>query len=177
MKLKTLFAVILLLFMPASPVLAAGTTIGADVARGDSDSMAYSLRISQKYAPWISNSLFELGPLAEVGGHAWVDNKDDVDTVWGGYLTPGLYMTLFTDAPVQPFLSGSVGGAVNSKDRLDERNLGSHVLFRTRGSVGLSFGDDYRHSIQGNYTHYSTGGLTDKNDGYSTYGMSYNFSF
>lgn len=172
-----LFAVLLFLLSATPVAFAAATSVGLEIARGDSDSMAYSLKVAQKYAPWFSSSLFEIGPSAEIGGHAWVDNKSHVDTVWGAFVAPGLYFTLFTDSSIRPFVSGSLGGAINSKDHLDERNLGSNALFRTRGSVGLSFGEEYRHTVQGNYTNYSTWGLTNKNDGYSTYGLSYSYSF
>ena len=177
MKSLRFFLILLLPLLPASSAFAAATSLGVDIARGDSDSMAYSLRVAQKYAPWYSSGLFEIGPSAEVGAQAWVDNKSNVDTVWGAFLAPGLYFTLFTDAPIRPFLAASVGGAVNSEDHMNNRDFGSHVLFRTRGSVGLSFGDEYRHTIQGSYTNYSTWGLTDPNDGYGTYGMSYSYSF
>ena len=178
MKLKfSLSALALLVLLPASSAFAAATSVGVDVARGQSDSMAYSLRLAQKYQPWVENSLFELGPTAEIGGHAWVDDKDSVDTVWGAYLSPGVHFTLHTDAPVRPFISANVGGALNSEDHMDDRDFGSNLLFRTRGTVGVSFGEDYRHSIQGSYTHFSTWGIANTDDGYSTYGMSYNFSF
>ena len=170
------FAAILLL-LSTSSAFAATTSVGVDISRGDSDSMAYSLKVAQKYSPWFSSSLLEISPSAEIGGYAWVSDKSHVDTVWGAYAAPGLCFTLFTDAPIRPFLAGSVGGAVNSKDHMDDRNLGSNALFRTRGSVGISFGEEYKHTVQGNYTNYSTWGLTDKNDGYSTYGLSYSYSF
>lgn len=178
MKLKTIFPAMALLFaFTTSSAFAAATSVGVDVARGQSDSMAYSLRLAQKYQPWFSNELFDFGPTAEIGGHAWVDNKDSVDTVWGAYLSPGVYFNLHTDAPVRPFISANVGGVLNSEDHMDDRDFGSNVLFRTCGTVGLSFGEEYRHSIQGSYTHFSTWGIANTDDGYSTYGLSYGYSF
>jgi hypothetical protein len=177
MKLPLAFTVMLLLLVSATPAAAASTSVNADIARGDSNSMAYSLNLAQKYAPWFSNSAFEFGPLAEIGGHAWVDNKAHVDTVWGAHISPGVYFTLFTEAAVRPYVVLNVGGVLNSEDHMDDRNFGSHALFRNRGSVGASFGDEYRHSVQGNYTHYSTWGITKANDGYSSYGVSYSYSF
>ena len=177
MKTRSFFLSLLLLALSASPAFAAATSVGLDVARGDGHSMSYSLRVAQKYAPWFSNSLFELGPSAEIGGHAWVSDKSHVDTVWGAFIAPGLYLTMFTDAPIRPFMTASVGGAVNSEDKMDHLDFGSHVLFRTRGSVGVSFGEDFRHSVQGSYTYYSTWGITTPNDGYGSYGLSYSYSF
>jgi hypothetical protein len=173
-----MFSVALMLVASASLAFAEpATSVNADIAGGDSDSMAYSLNIAQKYAPWFSNGAFECGPVAEIGGHAWIDNTSHEDTVWGAHISPGIYFTLFTDASIRPFMSVKVGGALNSRDHMDDRNFGSHLLFRTRGSVGASFGENYRHTLQGSYTHYSTWGITRTNDGYGTYGVSYGYSF
>ena len=170
-------AALFALLATATASSAASTSVGLGISRGQSDSMAYSLGIKQQYEPWIASDLFELAPLAEIGGHAWVDDDSDADTVWGGYLAPGLRFTLNTDKGIQPYLEASVGGAINSDDEFDNRQLGSHVLFRTRGTVGLAFGEGSRHKLQGDYVHYSTGGITNKNDGYNTYGLSYGYSF
>lgn len=167
----------IVLWLTASMAYAATTSIGANISRGSSDSMAYSINIGQKYEPWFESSLFSFTPFAELGGHAWVPDDSDSDTVWGAFLAPGLRLTLFTDSPIQPYMEGSIGGTINSKKKMDERKLGSHALFRSRGSVGVSFGDNYRHRIQGDYIHYSTWGLTNDNAGYNTYGVSYGFSF
>ena len=163
----------------ASASGAASTSVGVNVSRGQSDTMAYSLNIAQRYEPWIASDICSLAPIAELGGHAWVPDDDDHDndTVWGGYFAPGLRFTMNTDKQVRPYLEASVGGALNSDDEIDDRDLGSNLLFRTRGSVGLNFGDDYRHRIQGDYIHYSTWGITNTNDGYNTYGLSYGYSF
>jgi hypothetical protein len=138
--------------------------------------MAYSLNLTQKYQPVLSNDILEITPLAEIGAHVWVP-KNDSPSVWGGFLAPGLRLTLNTEAPVRPYVEGTVGGAVNSDDKMDDRKLGSHVLFRTRGAVGVSFGDSYQHRVQGDYINHSTWGITKNNDGNSTYGLSYGYSF
>lgn len=175
MKRICILSAFALCLLAANIASAASTSVGGNVSRGQEDSMSYSLNITQRYEPWIDNSNMSLAPMAEIGGHAWV--PDDGDTVWGGFLAPGLRFTLNTSAPIRPFVEGSVGGALNSEDEIDDRELGSNVLFRTRGAVGVSFGDDYRHRIQGDYTNYSTWGLTNTNDGYNTYGVSYGYSF
>jgi hypothetical protein len=164
------------LMVTASAASAATTSVGGGVARGESDSMAYSLNITQKYEPLISNEVIDLSPLAEIGGHAWVPNGDD-KTVYGGFLAPGLRFTLNTTASLRPYLEGSVGGAVNSDDKFRDRKLGSHALFRSRGAVGVSFGDELNHRLQGDYIHYSTWGLTKHNEGHGTWGVSYGYSF
>lgn len=174
-KLLLLSALCTILF--SASAMAAATTAGVNVSKGESDSMAYGINLKQQYEPWVANELFELAPMAEIGGHAWVSDDSDVDTVWGGYLAPGLRFTLNTGKNIQPYVEASLGGAINSDENFDDRKLGSHILFRTRGSVGVAFGDETRHRIQGDYIHQSTAGLTDDNDGYNTYGLSYGYSF
>jgi hypothetical protein len=160
----------------ASAVSAATTSVGLGAARGESSSMAYSVNVTQKYDPLVSNDVIDLAPLAELGAHAWVPDGDD-ETVYGGFLAPGLRFTLNTTTFIRPYLEGSVGGTVNSDDRFRSRRLGSHVLFRSRGAVGVNFGDEFRHRLQGDYIHYSTWGLTTHNDGYGTWGVSYGYAF
>ena len=170
-------SVLLVTLCMTATAIAASTTAGFGISRGQNDSMAYSLNIKQRYDPWMASDIFELAPLAELGGHAWVSKHSGTDTVWGGFLAPGLRFTLHTDKNLQPYLETTVGGALNNSSRFDDRQLGSQVLLRTRGSVGLGFGEGARHRIQGDYINYSTGGLTKRNDGYNTYGVSYGFSF
>lgn len=172
-KLKIL-ALSLGMVLICGSALAAETTVGGSVARGEGSTMAYTLSVRQSYEPWLSGEMGSLQPTAELAGFAWVD---DDDTVWGGSLAPGLRFTMFTSANFQPYMEGSVGGAVISDDKFDSRDLGSNALFKTKGIVGVQFGESMRHSVQGEYTNYSTWGLTSDDDGYSTVGVSYGFSF
>lgn len=175
-KIKILIAAAMLLWMSASAVHAESTSVGLNISRGSGDSTAFSLNLMQKYDSWLDSSLFSLTPLAEIGGHVWIPD-DDGDNVWGLYVAPGLRFTLFTNTNFRPYLEGSVGGSLNTKKKIDDRKLGSNLLFRTRGSVGITFGETFRHRIQGDYIHYSTWGITDNDAGYNTYGISYGYSF
>ena len=171
-------SVLFVTLLAASVAIAASTTAGVGISRGQNDSMAYSLNIKQRYDSWISNDAFELAPLAEIGGHAWVARRDSAnDRLYGGFLAPGLRFTLYTGKNFQPYLEATVGGALNNENKFDKRELGSYLLLRTRGSVGVAFGEEARHRIQGDYTNHSTGGITKKNDGYNTFGLSYGYSF
>lgn len=176
-KIQLIILAVLFLCFSAGLAGAASTSVGFGLSRGSSHSTAFTLKLMQKYEPWLETSLFSLSPLAEIGGHAWVPDDGDADTVWGAYLAPGMRFTLHTNTFFQPYLEGSIGGALNTKKKMDERKLGSHALFRTRGSVGVTFGDGFRHRLQGDYIHFSTWGLTDNNAGYNTYGISYGYSF
>lgn len=174
---QLLCSVFLLIALTAGTAFAATTSVGLNASRGDKDSMAYRLSISQLYASWISNGVLELSPIAEMGAHAWVPDDSGEDTIWGAFVAPGIRFTLLTDKGIRPYLEGSFGGAFSTEREIDTRDLGSHALFRTRGTVGLSFGDDFRHRIQGDYVHYSNFGIANHNDGYNTYGVSYGYSF
>lgn len=177
MKKRLLLAALLCVVALNGPALAASTTVGGNISWGQGDSTAYTLSISQMYEPWISADVCELAPLAEIGGHVWNPDESDKDAVWGGYIAVGLRFSLITNKPIKPFIEGSFGGVVNSDDTMGTRDLGSHALFRSRGSVGVNFGEAYNHKIQGDVIHFSTAGLTNNNDGYTTYGVAYGYSF
>ena len=174
-KPSFLLALLMSLFFVTGTAYGAGTSAGFSAARGQSDSYAYSLFLRQSYEPWLSGSIGELAPNVEIGGHAWT--HDDTDTVWGAYAAPGVTFTLFTNAALQPYMGGSLGGAINSEDKVGARDLGSHALFRTKGVVGVQFGESLNHRLQGEYINYSNWGIANTDDGYSTYGVSYGYSF
>ncbi len=171
-KKLTLGVAVACLLALSGPALA-DTSVGGGVAYGDGGTAAYTLNVRQSYEPLFTSEILELQPFADLSVHAWNDDE----TVWGASLAPGLRLTLFTTAPFQPYLAGSVGGTVLSDEKFDDRDLGSHALFRTQGAVGVRFGENLKHRVQGEYTNYSTWGLTDTDDGYNTYGVTYGYSF
>lgn len=158
----------------AGSAFAANTSVGFGAARGESRSTAYTLSVNQIYEPWFGNSVVELAPTAELAGHYWKKGSDDA---WGASLAPGLRLTLFSDGSFNPYIGASVGGAAMSERDLGPRDMGSHVLFKTKGVVGVEFGETNRHRLQGEYTHFSNWGLANTDDGYGTIGGSYSFSF
>ena len=171
---RLLSAVLFCLLTFSATAHASNTSVTGNIGFGDDSTKTYTLSIHQQYEPWFSNSLGELKPTAELGGTYW-DNTDG--SLFGAYLTPGVVFTMFTNSSIQPYLAGSVGGILLTEDHIDDRELGSNALFRTKGAVGVQFGDGMQHRIQGDYTHHSTWGLSDKDDGFSTYGVSYGYSF
>lgn len=166
-----------LLLVTVSPCIGAQTSVNVNVSKGESSTMVYDLNVKQTYDAWVSNANFELSPFAQLGGHAWVPKHGSDDTVWGGDFTPGLRFALNTSAMLQPFFEGAVGAAINNEKKVGPRELGSHVLFKYRGSVGVSFGESYQHTVRGDYTNHTTLGMTKKDDGFGTYGVSYGYSF
>ena len=109
MTRKILFGTAVALLLAFAGPAQADTSVGVGAAFGDDDSAAFTLNLRQTYDPLVSSELAEIQPFVDLGVHAW--NGDD-DTVWGASLAPGLKLTLFTTAPFQPYMAGSVGGAV-----------------------------------------------------------------
>lgn len=155
----------------------AQTSVNIDVARGESHSMAYSISAYQTYEPLISGSVGELIPTTELSGHLWTPDDRDDDNVFGASLAPGLKFRMFTESNIHPFIAGSVGGIVLSDDRMGPRKLGSRVLFKTQGAAGVEFGEESQHKVQAEYTSYSNWGIAKNDDGYTTVGVSYGYSF
>lgn len=164
-----------LLICSAGVAVASSVDISGSVARGQADSMAYQLGVTQTYDPLISNEVLGLTPFIGLSGHLWVPS--DGDNVWGATFAPGLTLDFFTRSNFQPYLKGAVGPTVLSKRHVDDRDLGSNVVIMTRGALGANFGDNLQHHIEGQYTHHSTWGITNHDEGYDTYGVSYGYSF
>lgn len=173
-KLLLICVAMCVVLFSASSAFAANTSVGFGAARGESSSTAYTLSVNQIYEPWFGNSVVELAPTAELAGHYWKKGSDDA---WGASLAPGLRLTLFSDGSFNPYIGASVGGVAMSESELGPRDLGSHVLFKTKGTIGVEFGETNRHRLQGEYTHYSNWGIANTDDGYGTIGGSYSFSF
>lgn len=176
MKIQQICATIALLLFSAGAAWG-GTSVTGSVSRGESHSMAYSLGVFQTYEPWFEGTLGELTPTMELSGHLWVPDDSDDDNVWGVSLAPGLKFVMFTDTSFNPYIGASIGGIAVSDRDMGSRDLGSNVLFKSKGVVGVEFGEGSRHRIQGEYTNYSTWGITTTDDGYSTWGASYGYSF
>lgn len=173
-QLKIFFLVVCLSVGFAGSAFAANTSVGFGAARGEGSSTAYTLSVNQLYEPWFASSVVELAPTAELAGHYWKKGSDDV---WGASIAPGLRMTLFSDGAFNPYIGASLGGAFLSERDMGSRDFGSHALFKTKGVLGVEFGETNRHRIQGEYTHYSNWGIANTDDGYDTIGGSYSFSF
>ena len=170
-KILVLVGVILVLCTPAR---AETTSVGLGIGYADDDIMAYTLSLTQLYQPLVAGSIVELSPTGEVAVHLW---DGEHDTSAGMSVSPGLRLTILTDKAFSPYLGVSVGAALMSESEIDNRDLGSNLLMRTKGVVGVQFGEGNRHSIQGEYSYYSNLGIVSPNDGLNTYGGSYSFAF
>ena len=175
---KFFFAICLIagvLFVTSAMAHANDVVLDANVARGDEDSMVYKVGVTQEFDPFYSGEIIDITPSLGLAAHAWV--PDHGDTIWGATIPLGLRFRMFTNAGFRPYLAGSIGPTFLSDDKLDHKDLGSQVLIMTRGAVGVNFGDNLQHRIEGNYTHHSTWGITNTDPGYDSWGFSYGYSF
>lgn len=172
--MRDLLVMVALFMFIGGQAWAQNTSVGFNVSRGESSSTAYSLYLHQRYAPLIGGDMADLSPTMDLAGHYWTRKSDDV---WGASFAPGLLFTMYTDANFNPFVGASVGGIILSENELGPRDFGSNLLFRTKGVLGFEFGEGLRHRLQGEYNNYSTWGITNTDDGYSTVGASYSFAF
>lgn len=171
---KLYLLAVLVVFFGFAPKAGAQTSLNAGMAAGDSGSIAYDIYVQHAFDPFYSNESIELSPIVHVGFSAW--DCDDA-TVWGGNLGGGLKLNFLTGGNWSPFIAGTFGGAWISRDEFENREMGDHFQFQSRGSVGVDFGESRRFSIKLDYTHYSNAGLSEQNRGYSTWGASVGYAF
>lgn len=163
----------IVIFHP-SPVAASETTLGVAVAHGDQSSQAYDLFVTHTFAPWIEGERAALSPLVEGGLQLW-ERSDK--TIWGGNANVGLMLRFANGGTVRPFIIGTFGIAQISSDTFGYLDLGCRTQFRSRGSIGVDFGEGLRHTIKCSVTHYSNASMSGDNDGYNTIGLSYGLTF
>lgn len=161
-----------ILIMPVQA--AAQPSIGFSVAHGAESSQAYDLSLRHVFEPIYATESIRLSPLVETGISLW---EHSAETVWGGNANIGLVLHFFEGKTWRPFIAGTVGLAVLSDDSFDDLDLGCRQQIRSRGSLGVAFGENFHHTLGCDVTHYSNAGMADENDGYSTVGISYSFTF
>ena len=76
---------------------------------------------------------------------------------------------------VQPFIEAGIGLAVFSRNKVEDRNLGSSVNFEDRLGFGIRI--NQRHTIGAQALHYSNAGISSNNAGIESYNIYYRFSF
>lgn len=55
----------------------------------------------------------------------------------------------------------------NAREEFNDLNLGSREQFRSRGSLGINFGEGLTHTFKCDVTHYSNASMARNNDGYN----------
>ncbi|MBB6056976.1 MAG: acyloxyacyl hydrolase [Gammaproteobacteria bacterium] len=108
-------------------------------------------------------------------GYTYWDSKDMVNT---HSLSASPVLTWefgARGADVQPFLEAGIGLAAFSRNKIEDRELGSSVNFEDRFGVGVRLYQ--RHTIGAQALHYSNAGFSSHNAGIESYNLYYRFNF
>lgn len=141
----------------------------------DCSSVAADLTLRRTFDSIYDNEYLSILPLAEVSVN-YVRRSSSID-FWGGSLSGGGVAVFNREGTWRPYASLTFGGAFLSETRFYYKNFGISFQFRTKGAAGIQFGEDFRHSIQADFTHFSNGGINENNSGINTYCISYGFRF
>ena len=112
-------------------------------------------------------------PILEAPGVYW---QNTCDSIAGG-LSFGLIVNFWREGSWHPYISGSIGGFILPNNRMGSHDLGCNFRFRTKGSLGISLGQERRHGVQVDVAHFSNAGLGSSNSGFNVFGVSYGFRF
>lgn len=168
-------ALALPLFFPAPhSACAEDWSLNLTAAHGEESSQAYDLYLQYTFDHIYSNDTISIKPLVSSGISLWERPGQEV---WGFNLNGGLILEFSGNDKWRPFIAGTFGIAVISAENFNDLKLGQHEQFRSRGSVGINFGENFRHMLKCDITHYSNGSLSSDNSGYNTIGLSYGYTF
>ncbi|OGT45245.1 MAG: hypothetical protein A3E83_08225 [Gammaproteobacteria bacterium RIFCSPHIGHO2_12_FULL_41_20] len=95
----------------------------------------------------------------------WVTNTTLYHSTNTISITPVIHYEIKNNSTITPYLEISIGPAYFTKNRLEYRQLGGHVLFQDRIGIGAILGQAQRFSIEIDVLHFSNGALCDSNSG------------
>lgn len=147
----------------------------ASAGASDCRSVTGDLTLRRTFDSLYDNEYFSILPLAEVSVN-YVRKNSDNDFL-GGTLSGGGLVLFNREGAWRPYLSATFGTAFFSETKFADKNFGISFQFRSKGALGIQFGEDFRHSIQIDYAHFSNAGLDNHNSGINTYCISYGFCF
>ena len=174
---------ILALALAAGPAAAEDTALRAGLSYGTHSSTSFDLYLQQSFEPWLERVGYQLVPYANLGLTFWSGDKKDYpkaknDRAWGLVATLGLRLEMNTWETARPYLAFNVGPTyIQDKEFLGLDMGGGHYLFNLRASLGLILGEDRRHNLSLDASHYSNCYTQSANDGYNSLGLSYGYSF
>lgn len=123
---------------------------------------------------WFDSDSGRLGGYWTVGYTYW-DSKDKVNT---HSLSASPVLTWefgARGAEIQPFIEAGIGLAAFSRNKIEDRKLGSSVNFEDRFGFGVRLYQ--RHTIGAQALHYSNAGISSHNAGIESYNLYYRFDF
>ena len=174
---------LLVLILAAGTAGAEGLALRAGVSYGTSESTAFDLYGQYSFEPWLERISYQLVPFANMGFTLWSGDKKNYpaaqnDQIWGLVAALGLRLEMNTWEAARPYFAFSVGPSyISESEFLDRYMGGGHYLFNLRASLGLLLGEERRHSLGLDASHYSNAFTQSSNDGYNALGLSYGYSF
>ncbi len=173
--LKKIFLVLGLCCFIPSQAFSGEWWLFASVGTGDCKSAVIDMTLRKTFDCIYENDMFFLYPLAEVSLHYWRHSSDADD--FGGTLAGGGAAVFKRKGMWRPYLSATFGGSLLSDTRFYDKNFGMSFQFRSKAGAGIQFGENFRHSVQFDFAHFSNAGISDHNSGINTYCVSYGFRF
>lgn len=160
-----------LLVNPAS----AATDISVALGHSANDTLTYRIGLQFPWqARWFDSDTGRLSGYCTLGYTYW--ESDNAVNTHSLSASPVLtYEFGAANATVQPFVEAGIGLAAFSRNKIEDRKLGSSVNFEDRFGFGIRF--DQRHTIGIQALHYSNAGMSSHNAGIESYNMYYRFIF
>lgn len=168
-------AVLVLILVTACSASAGDWSLYAGAGGGNCKTVTGDMSLRYTFEALYGNEALEIRPLVEGSGVYWHHDADDDE--WGGGLSGGFRMVFFRDGQWMPYVSGTFGAFLISDDEFGSHNMGGGFQFRSKGALGIQFGEAYRHSVQVDAAHFSNAGIYDENSGFNTFGITYGFRF
>jgi lipid A 3-O-deacylase len=157
-------------------VSSASTATDISVALGHSADNTMTYRVGLQFPwqqSWFDSDIGRLSGYWTLGYTYW--ESDNTVNTHSLSASPVLtYEFGSANAVVQPFVAG-IGLAAFSRNKLEDRDLGSSVNFEDRFGVGIRFYQ--RHTIGIQALHYSNAGISSNNAGIESYNAYYRFNF
>jgi len=181
--IRWLMGGLLALALAAGPAAAEDTAVRAGLSYGTRGSTAFDIYLQHSFDPWLERPSYSLIPYANLGFTFWLGDKEDypqarVDRLWGLVAALGLRWEFHAWETASPYLALNVGPSYISENEFLDREMGGgHYLFNLRASLGLRFGEGWRHNLGLDVSHYSNAFSQRSNDGYNALGLSYGYSF
>lgn len=177
LKKFALFAVMLfsIVMFRADDAQANDWWIFAGAGIGTEDGSVGDLTLRTTFDSFYDNDWFSVQPLAEFSLNYWHHDSDD--EILGATLSGGLLLVFQREGWWRPYISGTFGGSFQGGHTIGTHDLGQSFQFRSKGALGVQFGETFRHSLQVDAAHFSHAHMNNDNDGYNMFMVSYGFRF
>ncbi len=170
-SVTTLLSGMAMFISAASPAADISLALGHS---GDS-TMTYRTGIQFPWQQsWFETEAGRLSGYWTVGYTYW-DSKDKVNTHSLSASPVLTWEFAARGADIQPFIEAGIGLAAFSRNKIEDRELGSSVNFEDRFGFGIRFYQ--RHTIGAQALHYSNAGMNAHNAGIESYNVYYRFDF